>query len=129
MRFECIFNPELNTVEGATHGKADVDKFLEMLNRVLSLCRQEETANIIVDHSDLDAGSLTMANIETLGRKAASKKDICKVRKCAHVVTNDLQFGLVRAWEIFVAMYELSDLETQVFKNRDDAAEWIKTGP
>lgn len=61
MKYECIFNPELNTVEGATHGKADINKF--------------------------------------------------------------------RAWEIIVAMYELSDFETQVFKTRDDAAEWIKTGP
>jgi hypothetical protein len=67
--------------------------------------------------------SLTMENIETLGRKAAEKKDICKVRKCANVVTNDLQFGLVRAWEIIVQLYDLVDLEIRLFKNRDEATE------
>jgi hypothetical protein len=127
MEFECIYNPELDTVEGVTRGKADVETFLEMLNRVLEICGQQEAANIVIDHSYLDAESLSMANIETLGRKAASKKGICKVRKCAHVVTNDLQFGLVRGWEIIVSMYELSDLKTQVFRSRDDATEWIKT--
>lgn len=126
MKYECIYNPKLNAVEGVTHGRADVAQFLEMLHRVMELCMKEETANILVDHSDLDAGSLTIENIETLGRTAASQKEICKVRKCAHVVTNDLQFGLARAWEIIVSMYNLTDLETRLFKDRDEATEWIK---
>lgn len=126
MKFECIYNPELNTVEGTTHGKADIAQFLNVLHRVMELCRQEESANILIDHTDLDAGGLTMENIETLGRKTASQKEICKVRKCAHVVINDLQFGLVRAWEIIVSMYDLTGLETMLFKDRDEAIEWIK---
>jgi hypothetical protein len=128
MNYECFFNPELNTVEGVTHGKADVATFLELMDRVMELCKQEESANILINHLDLDAGTLTMANIETLGRMAASKKEICKVRKCAHIVANDLQFGLVRAWEIIVSMYDLTDLEAKLFKNRDEATEWIKAG-
>ena len=67
-----------------------------------------------------------MQDIETLGLTAASQKDICKVRKCANVVTNDLQFGLVRAWEIIVEMYDLVDFEIRLFKKRDEAANWIK---
>jgi hypothetical protein len=126
MRYECIYNPELNTVEGVTLGKADVAKFIELMDRVMGLCKREEAVNILMDHSDLDASSLTMENIERLGRTAASKKDICKVRKCAHVVINDLQFGLVRAWEIIVSMYELTDLRTRVFKVRHEAVGWIK---
>jgi hypothetical protein len=128
MRYECIYNPELNAVEAVTHGSADVTRLLEMLRCISELCRQQERANILVDHSDLDAGSLTMENIETLGRRAASLKDILRLRRCAHVVTSDLQFGLVRAWEIIVAMYDLSELETRLFKNRDQAVEWIKAG-
>jgi hypothetical protein len=128
MKFECVYNSELDIVEGVTHGVADVAKYLELMDRVMELCRQEEAENILVDHSDLDAGTLTMEHIETLGRTAASKKEVCKVRKCAHVVINDLQFGLVRAWEIIVSMYDLADLETKVFKNRDEATDWIKAG-
>ena len=128
MEYQCMYNPELDTVEGATHGKADAAQFLEMLNQVVALCGREKTANILLDHSDLDAGTLTMENIETLGRQAASKKDICMVRKCAQVVTNDLQYGLVRAWQIMVEMYDLTELETRLFKNRDEAVAWINEG-
>jgi hypothetical protein len=128
MKYECVYNPELNIVEGVTHGMADVAKFIELMDRVMDLCGQEEAENILVDHSDLDAGSLTMEHIETLGRTAASKKDVCKVKRCAIVVTNDLQFGLARAWEIIVSMYDLTDLETRLFRNRDEAIQWIKAG-
>ena len=128
MRYECIYNSELNAVEAVTHGPADVTQLLGMLHRITELCRQQARANILVDHSDLDAGSLTMESIETLGRKAVSLKDILGSRRCAHVVASDLQFGLVRAWEIIVSMYDLSELETRLFKNRDQAIEWIKAG-
>jgi hypothetical protein len=128
MRYECLYNPELGAVIAVTHDMADLTQLLEMLDRIAELCKQEATANIIVDHSDLDPERITMENIETLGRTAASLRDIFKSRKCAHVVASDLQFGLVRAWEIIAAMYDLDDLDTRVFKNRGDANEWIKAG-
>ena len=128
MRYECRYNPKLNVVEAVTHGSADVVRLLEMLHRITEHCRREASADILVDHSDLNAGSLTMENVETLGRTAASLNDVYRYRRCAHVVTSDLQFGLVRAWEIFVAMYDLTELETRLFKNRDEAVEWLEAG-
>jgi hypothetical protein len=126
MKYECIYNANENVVEAVTYGKGDMTQLLEMMQCVLDLCGQQESANILIDYSELDAQSLTMENIETLGRRAAEKKDVCKVRKCANVVTNDLQFGLVRAWEIIVQLYDLVDLEIRLFKNRDEATEWIR---
>lgn len=83
---------------------------------------------ILIDYSGMDAQSLTMENIETPGRKAASQKDICRVRKCANIVIDDLQCGLVRAWEIIAELYDLVDLEIRLFKNGEEAAAWIKDG-
>ena len=128
MRYECNYNAKTNAIEAATYGMADVTQLLEMMHQVVELCGRKETANILIDYSGLDAQSLTMENIETLGRTAASNKDICKVRKCANVVANDLQFGLVRAWEIIVDLYDLADLEIRLFRNRNEAADWIKAG-
>jgi hypothetical protein len=36
---------------------------------------------------------------------------------CAHVVAKDIQFGLVRAWEIMIELAGVTDLRTMVFRN------------
>ncbi len=98
---------------------ADITALIEMLHRIAELCGQEKSANILVDHSELDASHLTMNNIDTLSRITVSLKDTFRKRKCAHVVAEDLQFGLVRAWEIMVEIKGFTDMETRLFKNRD----------
>jgi hypothetical protein len=129
MKYECSYYPNLNTIEVSTHGVANITALIEMLHRIAELCGQEKSANILVDHSALDASSLTMNNIDTLSRITASLKDTFKKRKCAHVVAEDLQFGLVRAWEIMVEIKGFTDMKKRLFKNRDEAIEWVKAGP
>jgi hypothetical protein len=128
MTYECIYNPKLNTIEAATHGMADMTALLEMLHRIAELCRQEQNAKILIDHSDLDASLLTMKNIESISLSTVSFKDIFMKRKCAHVVAKDLQFGLVRAWEIIIAMNDFTEIETKLFRNIDDAVVWLNAG-
>ena len=126
MKYECNYNPNLNAIEVSTHGAADLATLIEMLHRIADLCLQERSANVLLDHSELDATHLTMENVERLSLDTVSLKDIFKMRKCANVVAKDYQFGLVRAWEIMLDIKGFTDVETTIFKNREEAIEWIK---
>ena len=118
MKYECIYNPNLNTIEVSTHGLADMTALIAMVYRIAEICGQQKSANILVDHSELDVSLLAMSNIETLSHTIVSLKDTFKMRKCAHVVVKDSQFGLVRAWEIMVGIKGFTDIETGLFKIR-----------
>jgi hypothetical protein len=121
------YNADLNTIESVTHGLANLTGLIDMLRCILDLCSQNVTADIMVDHSNLDAGPLTMKDLSKIIGHVKNAKDILKTRKCAHVVAKDLQLGLVRAWEIMVEVAGITDFHTMVFRNKADAIEWIKT--
>jgi hypothetical protein len=127
MKYECIYNQRLDTVEVSTHGKANPASLIEMLHSIADLCRQQKSADILVDHSELDAVLLNMDDIETLSSYTVLSKDMFRKRKCAHIVARDYQFGLVRAWEIIVELKGFTEIETRVFKNRYEAIEWISS--
>lgn len=126
MQYECAYNLRLNTIEVATHGLADIADLLEMVAQLAELCRQQESANVFVDHSELDASSLGMENIQAISNACVSQKDSFKKRKCALLVTDDLQFGFVRAWQMMIDSGGLTDFATRLFKKRDEAVAWVK---
>ena len=127
MKHNSHYDFELNIIEFDTHGLATTNGIIEMLHSVIELCIQNETANIIVDHSDLDASQISKDDILKISRHFTKAIDIFKTRKIAHIVANDLQFGLVRMWEILVELEGFPDLPLMVFKNKKSAIEWIKT--
>ncbi len=127
MRFQCNYNAELNIIESDTHGLANKNELIAMLRCILDLCMQHDTAHILIDHSDLDAGQITMDDISGLSSIAMTGKDMLKPRKCAHIVAKDVQFGLVRAWEILTDIAGNSNFQTMVFRNKKAAVEWLKT--
>ena len=128
MRYECGFNPKLNIIEASTHGPADMAALLEMVRRIVELSGKENSANVLIDHSGIDASSLTMQNVQTLSDTSVSLKDLFKMEKCAQIAANDLQFGFARAWEMMVESDGLTGVETRVFRNREAAIEWVKAG-
>jgi hypothetical protein len=127
MKYECSYNADVNTIESVTHGLASFTGLIDMLRSILDLCSKNATADIIVDHSNLDAGPLTMKDLSKIISHIADANDLLKTRKCAHIVAKDLQFGLVRTWEIMVELAGITDFRTMVFRNKTDAIEWIKS--
>jgi len=105
-----------------------LDELINMEHHIINLLAQEKTANILVDHSEVDASLITMSDVERLSQIAALSKDILTKRKCALIAANDLEFGLVRAWEIFIDMKNMKDFSTRAFRSKVPALEWIKTG-
>jgi hypothetical protein len=128
MDYEFTYNPNLDAVEVATHGLADLDGLKEMNHRIAEACERERSASILVDHSDLDVSRLSMSDVEALSRTAASFKHVFGNRKCAHVVSKDSQYGLVRAWEIMVDLKGLDEVDARTFRDRDEAVGWLESG-
>jgi hypothetical protein len=128
MRYECSYDSDLDIVQAVTSGEASLQELTDMNHNIAEVCTREKTANILVDHSRLDARLLSMSDVRDLSSTTVSEKDIFQKRKCAHVVSEDLQYGLVRAWQIMVEVNGFNNLDLMVFKNRDDAIEWITGG-
>ena len=127
MKHNSHYDFELNIIEFDTHGLATTNGIIEMLHSVIELCIQNETADIIVDHSNLDARQLSKDDILKISCHFSKAIDIFKTRKIAHIAAKDLQFGLVRMWEIFVELKGFQDLPLMTFRNKKSAIEWIKT--
>ncbi len=128
MEYRCTYNADQDLVEAVTGGVASPAEFSDMLIEVAGLCRRNETAHILIDHTALDVGNLRMEEIRALSRLVASARDLIRERKCAHLVGSDLQFGLVRAWEIMVEINGFPELTTRVFRDRLAALDWLHTG-
>jgi len=129
MEYDCFYNRELNAVEIATRGTAERTQLDNMLNRAAELCRQHESANLLIDHSQLDAGPLKVDEVRSLSWATVSLQDAFRHRKCAHIAVRDLQFGLVRAWESLSEIKGLTELDRMVFRSRDEAIAWLKSIP
>ena len=129
MKFQCNYNSELNIIESATHGLGSRNEIIDMLRCILDLCIKNDTADIMVDHSDLDPSLMSMDDISKISRSVVEAKDILNKRKCAHIASKDIQFGLVRAWEIMIEIAGVPDFKTKVFREKKDALEWIKSTP
>jgi hypothetical protein len=129
MIYDCSYDPGRNVIEVVTQGKASGAELREMAQYIAGLGGRHPSANLLIDHSNLDAGSLTMDAVGSLSNTTASLKDTFKARKIAHVVNGDLQYGLVRAWEIMLENAGAADIETRVFRSRTAAVAWISSSP
>ncbi len=122
------YNSSVGTIDATTDGIADLEELVAMVRHIAELCGEKRSANIIVDHSQLNAGTITMDEVRTLSNVTVSLKDFIGKRKCAHVVANDLQYGLVRAWEMMVELSGYREFEMRVFRTRNEALDWVQAG-
>ncbi len=111
-------------LEAKTRGEATVEGIAEMISGVVSHEKWEHGGALLVDHSELNAGPLTLAQIRSLADMAAEAGDRVGPARIAHAVSRDLEFGLVRMWESFVSLQWEARLK--VFRSRDEAIAWLK---
>lgn len=128
MDYDCIYNPGLNSVEAITLGVAEAARLKEMVFCIAGLCQQHSSANMLVDHSRLDASPVSMDDVRALSQATVLLKDVFDSRKCAHVVSTDLQFGLVRAWEALTELGGFPELDKGLFRSREEAVAWLTAG-
>jgi hypothetical protein len=119
-------------VEAKTRGDATFDGLAAMIAGILSHEEWQPGGAILVDHSELNSGPLTLAQIRSLAAMAAQGREKVGQARIAHAVSRDLEFGLVRMWESFVS--NQWDARVMCFRSRDEAVAWLKqhgggTGP
>ena len=110
-------------IEVVTHGGAEVAVFQEFLDEVLALKEWKPATPFLNDHSDLDAGPLTVNDISAIAEMFERAKVELGSSRLAVLVSRDLEYGLARMWNVFVE--EKWDGIGQVFRSREDAVHWL----
>lgn len=109
-----------------THGEAEAWKFGEFLARMLSDERWKPGRSFLTNHTDLDAGSLTVKGIREIATYCIESRERFGHGRCAVVVGRDLEFGLARMWGVFVD--DEWDVAAAVFRSREEAVAWLNEG-
>ena len=110
-------------VEVLTVGDAEPSVFQEFVQEVLRLDKWNPGTPILTNHTELNAGPLTISEVHELANIAATFRAELGRCRMASLVGRDLEFGLARMWEVFVE--DRWDGETHVFRERADAVDWL----
>jgi hypothetical protein len=110
-------------VEVVTHGDGEATVFQELLSEVFALKDWKPGTPILIDHSDFNAGPLTVGEMSALADMIDSVRVELGSLRMAILVAGDLEFGLGRMWEVFVE--DKWDGASEVFRSREDAMRWL----
>ena len=121
MQFSMNFSN--GVFELKTSGDARVDQFEKLLDSMLSHEQWNPGISILHDHSDLNAGPLTVNEIKDIANMCVKRSDRIGEARCAVVVSRDLEFGLARMWATYVeGRWQAS---ARIFRSRNEAIDWL----
>ncbi len=107
------------------YGDSAVDGYIEFIDELLSHEKWYPGSPILVNVSQTNAGPLTVDNIKSIASYCISMRSRLGNAKVAHLVSRDLEFGLVRMWQTFIDGEW--DTQVQVFRSREEAVKWLKS--
>lgn len=81
--------------------------------------------NEIVDATMITKIKFTTEGIKTIGQIATTTDRKDKHKKLAFVVSSNLAFGLARMYEAYRSLSKKSNKQIRIFKNKQDALEWV----
>ena len=120
---EFIVDYHHGLFEIKTFGDAEVEKFRDILETLVTHAKWKPGTPFLVDHTHLNAAPLTTEDMIAIARFNGQYRAQIGKAKCAHVLARDLEFGMARMWEIFVE--NEWDVFERLFKSRDDAIAWL----
>ena len=82
--------------------------------------------NELVNLSKISKLKLTTEGIKTIGEIASTSDKKDSNRKLALIVSSNLAFGLARMYETYRSFSKSANKEIRVFKNENNAFEWVK---
>lgn len=109
--------------EVKTFGDAEVEKFSEILESLVTHEKWKSGTPFLVNHADLNSAPLTSDDMMEIARINAQYGARIGKSKCAHLLARDLEFGMARMWEAFVQ--GKWDVSVRSFRSRDDAVAWL----
>ena len=110
-------------VEVVTHGDGDVEVFQELLNEALRHPDWKPGTPILIDHSDLNAGPLTIDGMKRLADMIHAARGELGSSCMAILVPEDLEYGLGRMWQVYVE--DKWNGTCEIFRSREDAVGWL----
>jgi len=82
--------------------------------------------NEIVDCRKITKLKLTSEGLKTIGTIASTTDSEILNKKLALIVSSNLAFGLARMYQAYRSFSKSANKEIRVFKNDDDAFNWVK---
>ncbi len=104
-------------------GVGDVKGISSFLKAVLDHEKWEPGGKFLVDFTELDLGELTVNEVRDIARVCGQFSALFGRAKCAIIATRDLEFGMVRMWEVFVE--DRWEVNEELFHSGDEAIAWL----
>jgi len=108
---------------GITSGDAEVERFGDLLDAMLTHDEWQPGMPWLHDHTNLNSGPLTVNDVQRIAQLCAERSTQLGRGKCAIIGARDLEFGLIRMWSIYVERQW--DVVTKVFRSREEAMAWL----
>jgi hypothetical protein len=110
-------------VEVVTHGDGEVEVFQEFLSEVLRHPDWKPGIPILIDHSDLNVGPLTVDGMMKLANMIDAARVELGSSRMAIFVPGDLGYGLGRMWQVYIE--GKWDGASELFRSKEDALYWL----
>jgi hypothetical protein len=104
-------------------GEADMNLWPIFMEEMLDHESWRPGLNWLKDLSSLDAGQLSVEDVQAIASLYSAHSKKIGNGKCAVVVGRDLEYGLARMWGVFVG--DGWEAEAQVFRSIDEAVAWF----
>jgi hypothetical protein len=124
MEFRIDFGGEPQDVTVTTAGRADLEGFERFNEALVSDPRYRPGMTILVDHSQLDASTLSPPEVEAVGDIVARVADRLGPSLVAIVSGDRVTFGQAG---ISVAYAPPERIRVRVFYTLDEAVEWLRS--
>ncbi len=121
MDYEIYHNDDY--AEVITHGDGAADGFRDLLKELCGHPRWKPGFPLLINHADLNAGTLTIPGMEVLADIVHTQKEALGMSRMAILVPGDLEYGMGRMWQVFVDNKWKG--VSEVFRERGDALDWL----
>ena len=123
MDFKITHNAESDYLVIEITGSADVEMLKGMVMNILKHPSWHEKIPALVDFRGFSAKDLSSDHIVELSSLFRSINNTLGSGNTALVVSNELDFGLARMWQMMTEEYV--KMEIDVFKSIEEAKEWM----
>lgn len=123
MQHTIIFDNGLSCFIVSAAGPATIHDIRSLVDEVLKDSGWRSGMNVIVDYRLAELNFLTSSDAHSLADFIKRLKEKIGVGRIAHVVSRDVDFGMIRMWENMVD--DQVSFYFQVFYSMDDARSWL----
>ena len=113
--------------EVTTSGDAILQGYYDFTTAVLEHEKWKPGGLMLLNHTELNTGPLTVDNVQAIADISKQYSEQLGKAKVALVVDRDLDYGMTRMWQVLVGSDTTSHDSVKIFRNRDEAAAWLKS--